>query len=402
MDPNAQSEATEKTRVREPVATPGFDEKMVDKTPWRPSPPRTTTLQFMGPGTPLPGIRCPWRSSLCPRNQPRPAIRKSRPPGPGGRRGLVRGRQCRPSARDLLIYRTLLDALIIGAGPAGLTAAIYLGRFRRAALVIDGEMSRARWIPRSHNLLGFPQGISGQDLLAQLRTHCQQYGTAIRPGTATNIACENEGFAVALASEVIRSRFVILATGVEDQLPDLPAAEDAIRRGVLRICPICDAYETIGKRVAVLGNGPRGEREADFLRAYSNLVTLLYIGEAHDPERRLRMKARGIELIETTLNHLTIEQDHLRLRQSSRHPREFDACYTALGCSPRNTLATALGAACDENNQLLVSAHCETSIPGLYAVGDIVRGLNQVVVAAAEAAIAATHIHNRLRNSQSA
>ncbi len=95
---------------------------------------------------------------------------------------------------------------------------------------------------------------------------------------------------------------------------------------------------------------------------------------------------------------LLIEGEDLRLRLPSATDREFDVFYTALGCSPRVELATSLGAACDENNQLLVSSHCETSVPGLYAVGDVVRGLNQVVVAAAEAAIAATHIHNRLRD----
>ncbi len=293
----------------------------------------------------------------------------------------------------------MFDALIIGAGPAGLTAAIYLGRFRRSTLVIDGAASRARWIPRSHNLLGFPHGISGQDLLAQLRAHAQQYGALIRQGTVASIAREDDGFAVPLASEVFRAPYVILATGVRDNLPGLPGAEDAVRHGVLRICPICDAYEATGRRIAVLGDGLRGEREADFLRTYSNSVTLLHVGTAHDPERRLRMERLGIELIETSLHHLTIERDGVSIRQPSGHSGGFDVCYTALGCSPRHALATSLGATCDENNQLLVSSHCETSTPGLYAVGDVVRGLNQVVVAAAEAAIAATHIHNRLRDA---
>jgi thioredoxin reductase (NADPH) len=293
----------------------------------------------------------------------------------------------------------MLDALIIGAGPAGLTAAIYLGRFRRTSLVIDGGASRARWIPVSHNLLGFPHGISGPDLLTQLRAHAQQYGAVIRNGTVANITREADGFAVPLANEIIRARCVILATGVQDHLPDLPGAEDAVRHGVLRICPICDAYEATGKQIGVLGDSLRSEREADFLRTYSDSVTLLHIGTTHDPECRVRMQTRGIELIETSLHQLTIEQDGLRIRLPSGQNRRFEVCYIALGCSPHHTLATSLGAACDENNQLLVSAHCETSTPGLYAVGDLVRGLNQVVVAAAEAAIAATHIHNRLRDA---
>ena len=292
----------------------------------------------------------------------------------------------------------MLDTIIIGAGPAGLTAAIYLGRFRRAPLVIDGGSSRARWIPRSHNILGFPQGIGGQELLSQLRTHAEQYGAHIRQGTVVEIARRDAGFEVHCRSDLLRCRYVILAAGIQDHLPGIPGAEDAVRRGVLRICPICDAYEATGKRIAVIGDSERGEREADFLRTYSKYITLLHIGRALEPERRVRLEARGIELIETSLQCLTIEADDLQLRLPSGDNRKFDVFYTALGCSPRNELATSLGAAHDENQQLTVSSHCETSIPGLYAVGDVVRGLNQVVVAAAEAAIAATHIHNRLRN----
>jgi thioredoxin reductase (NADPH) len=291
------------------------------------------------------------------------------------------------------------DAIIIGAGPAGLTAAVYLGRFHRPALVIDGNASRARWIPRSHNILGFPQGIGGQALLSQLRTQSEQYGAQIRQGTVEDIAPGEEGFAVRLGRDSLRSRYVILATGVQDHLPALPGAGEAVLRSLLRICPICDAYEATGKRIAVIGDGPLGEREAGFLKTYSSNITLLHIGVPHDAEQRLRLEARGIELIETRLEYLIIEDDVLRLRLLGGHDRRFDVFYTALGCSPENRLATSLGAACDGSSQLIVSSHQETSISGLYAVGDVVRGLNQVVVAAAEAAVAATHIHNRLRNS---
>lgn len=291
------------------------------------------------------------------------------------------------------------DVIIVGAGPAGLTAAIYLGRYQRPPLLIDGQASRARWIPRSHNMLGFPQGIGGQALLSQLRRHAEQYGAQIRQDSVEQLRDDEGGFAVHFSTEVVRSRYVILATGIHDHLPRLAGAEDAVRRSVLRICPICDAYEATGRKIAVIGDGPHAEREAEFLKTYSKSVTLLHVGEAHDPERRARVERHGVELIETSLEHLTIEDDDLRLRLPSGKQREFNVVYSALGCSPRNGLATSLGAACDESGQLIVSSHCETSVPGLYAIGDVVRGLNQVVVAAAEAAIAATHIHNRLRES---
>jgi len=290
--------------------------------------------------------------------------------------------------------------VIIGAGPAGLTAGIYLGRYHRPPLLIDAGASRARWIPQSHNMLGFPRGIGGSALLSQLRTHAEQYGAQIRQDRVEALSHDGEGFSLHLSRDIVRSRYVILATGVEDHLPALRGAEEAVRRGILRICPICDAYEATGKKIAVIGDGPRGEREAEFLKTYSSSVTFIYIGAAHDPGRRGRALAAGIELIETSLGSLTIDDDGLRLRLPSGRQSQFDVFYSALGCSPRNNLAASLGASRDENSQLIVSSHCETSVPGLYAVGDVVRGLNQVVVAAAEAAIAATHIHNRLRQAK--
>lgn len=248
-------------------------------------------------------------------------------------------------------------------------------------------------------MLGFPQGIGGRALLSQLRTHAEQYGARIHRDTVEEITRDGNGFTLQLSKEVLRSRYVILATGVQDHLPELPGAQEAVLRSVLRICPICDAYEATGKRIAVIGNGQHAEREAQFLKTYSSSITLVHIGTARDPESHSRLAARGIELIETSLEYLTIERNDLRLRLPSGQQREFDVFYSALGCSPRNQLARSLGATCDESQQLVVSSHCETSVPGLYAVGDLVRGLNQVVVAAAEGAIAATHIHNRLRSS---
>ena len=290
------------------------------------------------------------------------------------------------------------ETIIIGGGPAGLTAAVYLARFHRQVLVIDEHSSRARWIPKSHNILGFPNGIGGETLLSQLRTHAEQYGATIHQGRVDNITPDENGFAVQLGKNTRLTRYVLLATGIQDHLPLLPGVEDAVLRGLLRLCPICDAYEATDKRIAVIGDGMQGEREAQFMRTYSSSVALLHLGTEHDPGRRDRVEAHGIELIETDLGCLSIEAEGLRLCLAPGREREFDVFYAALGCSPKSGLATALGAACDENGQLIVSSHCETSIPGLYAIGDVVRGLNQVVVAAGEAAIAATHIHNKLRN----
>jgi thioredoxin reductase (NADPH) len=295
---------------------------------------------------------------------------------------------------------TMFDTLIIGAGPAGLTAASYLGRFRRPTMVIEAHSSRAEWIPESHNIPGFPQGIGGTQLLSALRAQALRFGAQIRTGPVESLSRTETGFVINLAGASVESRYVLLATGVRDHFPALRGAPEAVLRRLLRVCPICDGFEAIDKNIAVVGDGPRGEREALFLRTYSDRVTLLQVGDSLDPDSRTRLKSGGIRLIETPLNRLEIEENDLLLRCDDGRIQRFDVFYAALGCTPQDSLAAALGAARDRSDALMVDAHQQTSVPGLYAAGDVVRGLNQVVVAAAEAAIAATAMHNRLRTVQ--
>lgn len=292
-----------------------------------------------------------------------------------------------------------VDAVIIGAGPAGLTAATYLGRFHRKVAVIDGGASRARWIPESHNIPGFPRGISGPMFLAELQKQATRYGAAIHSGHVDTIERSGEGYRVHFGSHSVDGRFVLLACGVKDHLPDLAGAEEAVLRSLLRICPICDAYEATGLRIAVLGSGAHGDREAQFLRTYSDRVTLIDVGGARDPTADATLQAAGVALIASSITDLEIESDRLVLRTSDG-TRFFDVFYSALGCTPVSRLAAELGATRDENGALRVNAHQQTSIPGIFAAGDLVRGLNQVVVATAEAAVAATEMHNQLRASE--
>src|ERR1700743_3284758 len=155
------------------------------------------------------------------------------------------------------------DAIVIGAGPAGVRAAVYLGRFRRACLVLSDDQSRARWIPTSHNIPGFVAGVGGGDFLARLKAQATRYGAEIRAVRVTRLSVSEDIFTAEGANgERWYSRFVLLATGVRDHLPSIPGASEAVLRSVLRFCPICDAFEAIDRSIAVLGNGPLGEREA--------------------------------------------------------------------------------------------------------------------------------------------
>ena len=286
------------------------------------------------------------------------------------------------------------DAIVIGAGPAGLTAATYLGRFRRRVLVLDGGPSRASWIPESHNTPGFPEGVSGEALLTRLRTQALRYGAQIRVERAETMQREPDGFHFPQGGGSGRSRFVVLATGLLDRKPQLAGVDEAIKHGIVRLCPICDAYEAIDDKIAVLGDGDFGAREALCLRTYSPRVSLLNLGgELSDYEA---LSAAGIRVVDIDIHDLELQSGTVRLRTESSF-LEFDYLYLALGCVLQSGLARVWGAEHDDQGNLVVDAHQQTSIDKVYAIGDVSRGLNQIAVATGEAAIAATDIHNRLR-----
>jgi thioredoxin reductase (NADPH) len=293
-------------------------------------------------------------------------------------------------------HPNIQDAIVVGAGPAGLTAAIYLGRFRRRCTVLEDGQSRARWIPTSHNIPGFTAGVGGEEFLSSLKDQALRYGAHIRHAHVSALTVSDGVFALRTGEGTLHSRYVLLATGVRDHLPPIEGASEAVMRSLLRFCPICDAFEAIDKRIAVIGDGPLGEREAVFLQNYSSKVTLLHIGSPASSGPTPGFA--GIERIQIRLSDLHIQKEQVTLR-AAHDERQFDVAYLALGCSPQHRLAQSLGASCDEQGALQVTTHQETTVPRLYAAGDVVRGLNQVVIAAAEGAVAATDIHNKLRSA---
>jgi thioredoxin reductase (NADPH) len=193
---------------------------------------------------------------------------------------------------------------------------------------------------------------------------------------------------------------VPLAAGVFDRTPGLPGVKDAIRRGLVRVCPICDGYEVIGKTVGVIGADAHAAGEAVFLTTWSDDVWLIHTGRPGDlpaAERR-RLKTAGVGLIETPVSRVVLDRRRISaLCFGPGEPKVFDALYAALGVIPRAALAVDAGARLDKTGRLVVGEHQETSVPGLYAAGDLVRGLNQLSVAQGEGAIAATDAHNALR-----
>ena len=293
-----------------------------------------------------------------------------------------------------------MDCLIIGAGPAGLTAAIYLARYFRSFVVIDAGASRAAWIPISHNFPGFPDGIPGPELLARMHTQAIRYGARITEGEVHHLARREDGcFTADLGNRTVTTRRILLATGAEDIQPELPNLDDAIRRGLIRVCPICDAYEAQDQKIAIIGYGKCRVREALLLRTYTTDLTLLTLGRDLDltDDERTELCQAGVRIVEEPVSEITADDDHIAAwRMHSGAVHRFDTLYTALGLRGRSSLATALGAEHDEDGALIVDEHQRTNVPGLYAIGDVVRGLGQISVAMGQAAIAATAINNSL------
>ncbi len=153
------------------------------------------------------------------------------------------------------------DCLIVGGGPAGLTAAIYLARYRRRVLVVDSGQSRAAWIPKTHNYPGFEDGISGKALLSKLREQAEEYGAEFQNAEVTSLKNEGDGFAAIAEGKTIRAKRVIMATGIVDETPELPGLHEAVYEGALRFCPICDGYEVA--RSTHRGVGSRRNRMAE-------------------------------------------------------------------------------------------------------------------------------------------
>jgi thioredoxin reductase (NADPH) len=298
------------------------------------------------------------------------------------------------------------DCVIVGGGPAGLTAALYLARFERSFLVVDAGDPRAALIPTSHNMPVFADGISGREILARQRDHVARYGAKVLQGTVTSLRRIEEGFAVSVeegarsdVSREVRARRVLLATGADDVEPELPDLPDAVRRGLVRYCPICDGYEARGRRIAVIGHGDRGLGEAVFVaRTYSRDVTLLTLGQGMDLDasERERVEKHGIKVVHEPVTGLDTKEGRITvLRTADGEEHRFEVLYSALGLKLRSELALALGAEHDGTGALIVDEHNRTTVPGLYAAGGVVRGLDQVVVAMGHGAMAATDIHNR-------
>jgi len=289
----------------------------------------------------------------------------------------------------------MIDVLVIGGGPAGLTAASYLRRFHRSCVVVDAGQSRARWIPESNNCPGFPQGVSGDALLGRLRDQAAAVDVPVERETVDRIERIADGFEVHAGARRWEARKLILATGVRDRLPDEAWVEPAIAGGALRLCSICDAYEASDLAIGVYGPSDGIGAHALFLRTYSSSVHALPSDSGDGGASGHQARAAGVQWMPGG-GRLAFDGQRCTYAPPGRAPVAFDTVYAYLGCDTSAGIAAAAGVELDDEGEIIVDADQQTRLPGLYAIGDVVSGLNQISVAVGHAAIAATHAHNAL------
>ena len=299
----------------------------------------------------------------------------------------------------------ILDCLIIGGGPAGLTAAIYLARFHLDILVVDGGKSRASLIPCTRNHAGFPEGINGEELLQRMRDQACKYGAKIEKEFVSKLERDEKTglFTATWGSGTAQAHSVLLATGVTNRRPpmDEKLHDDALAKGLIRYCPICDGYEVTDKKVGVIGSDSHGVAEAVFIRSYTADVTLIAPDKAMrlKPEDHEKLKAAGIECVDGPTQAVATAQEYIVVDTAEGH-YTFDTIYPALGSDTHVQLAEMAGADLSKDCCIKVDTHQRTSVPGLYAAGDIVIGLDQISHAMGEGGVAATTIRNDLCSRQ--
>jgi thioredoxin reductase (NADPH) len=302
--------------------------------------------------------------------------------------------------------RNIHDCVIIGGGPAGLTAAIYLARFRLDILVVDSGKSRAAGIPCTRNVPGFPDGIAGPQLLLRMRDQASRHGAKIVSEVVTKLEQgeHDEPFTVAWGSGSRRSRTVLLATGVTNRRPpiDEELHTDAVARGLIRYCPICDGYEITDKKIGVIGSDRRGVAEALFLRSYTSDITLIAPDKALSlkAEDREKLRASRIESVNGPARAVAITSDCI-LVETAEGTYAFDSIYPALGSDTHVQLAEQVGAKLSTDNCIVVDSHMRTSVSGLYAAGDVVIGLDQISHAMGQGGVAATSIRSDVGSQRS-
>jgi thioredoxin reductase len=288
------------------------------------------------------------------------------------------------------------DCIIVGAGPAGLNAALVLGRARRRVLILDAGAPRNYATHEMHGVLGH-DGLDPAELRARGRAELARYGVQVVTHEVQDAEVLDGAIRVTCADRAELTRTVLLATGMLDELPDVPGFADVWGTSA-HTCPYCDGFEHRDERVAVLAAGDRGEHLAVLLRQWSDDVVLLSDGPHNLAAAQLaRVQASGVPVIETPVVGLDSDSGGLRrVRLGDGQTLDRDALFFYIGWRLRNEVARTLGCELRDDGSIAVDSNQGTTIDRVYAAGNCSEPRALVPAAAGSGATAAVAINARL------
>lgn len=290
------------------------------------------------------------------------------------------------------------DVLIIGGGPSGLSGALTLARARRSVTVVDAGEPRNAGVDHMHGFLT-RDGMPPARLLETGRTEVRGYGAEIVEGTVARAEKgAEEGFVLTLGDGTrLRGRRLLVTTGVTDVLPDVPGLRERWGREA-QMCPYCHGWEVRDQRIAVLGTSPNSVHQALLLRQWSPHVTFVPVapGDAAPPagEDAARLAARGVPVAPSGVRRVVVENDRLTgLELADGSVLGCDAVFLAPTWVPKAGSLTDLACETGEDGFVKTDPTGRTSVPGVWAAGNVVVPAGQVVMAAAAGAMAGAMIN---------
>ncbi len=291
------------------------------------------------------------------------------------------------------------DAILIGGGPAGLTCAIFLGRYRRRVLVIDDQRPRNYATRSIHGFLGH-HSIAPGELLERGRAEARESGVEITNGRVTSIERNGDVFDVTTNDKsVLRARRIVLAYGVRDTLPDIPEIESYYGITVHH-CPDCDGFECSDQRIGVIGWGKSVAGLALKLLQWSDDIVIFTHGQAREWNEELNSKllAERITVKDERVISLVGSDGRVEAAVLATGERvSVQRLFFTIAVHRSTTLAEDLGCEVDpEKPNVVVNEHRQTTVEGVWAVGDLVAGAQLVITSAADGAIAAIDINKSL------
>jgi len=295
------------------------------------------------------------------------------------------------------------DVVVVGGGPAGLTAALYTTRLNLDTALVDRGGGRAAMMADTHNVIGVTEEVSGAEFLQTATQQLEEYGTDIRRDTVTAIAQtggDSPRFAVTTSDGTLGADAVVLATGFNDGRPDPPLPRTG--RG-LHYCLHCDGYMFRDESVYVMGHGESAAHVAMILLNFTDEVDLLLRDESptwsEETDRQLR--AHPVNIVEADITGMFKDEDDPSwlggFEFADGTTREYRGGFAMYGSEYNDDLVEQLGCERTDDGTVAVDEDCRTSVEGVYAVGDLTPGNNQIPIAMGEGAKAGIAIHRALR-----